>query len=396
MDFNPTPDERLVADAVRTALEAHRADHDRWREMVHRHKTFPPELWTAMCDAGALGCVVPEENGGNGLGLVAGALAMEEMAALGFGNALMVLGTMAATAILHHGSDSVKARWLPRIASGEQKFCFAITEADAGSNAFRMTSLARRDGDGWRLKGTKVFITGADVADQMLVVARTTSRQDVEAQGLPRTFGLALFIVNTRAPGLGLSLIPTHGIEGMNQFEVHFDDVFVPGEDLVGEPDMGGVALFTSLNPERICAAALANGMARYALDKAVKYANERRVFRNAPIGSYQGVSHPLARVRVWLEASQLLTLRAAWAFDRKLDPRTVGSYANMAKYEASRMVMEAVDRSIQTHGGYGFSEEYGVIWLFETARLLQTAPINNELILSFIAEHDLGLPRSY
>lgn len=396
MDFDPTETERMVADAVRNALASTTEHHDRWRRMVHVDKAFPADLWQLLCDAGVMGCVIPESYGGNGLGLVAGALAIEEMAALGFGNAFVVLGTMDATAILHAGSEELKQRVLPGIASGAIKCCFAITEPDAGSNAFRMTTLARRDGAGWRITGQKAFITGADVADRMLVVVRTTSRQEIEAKNLPKAFGLGLFFVDTKSPGIHLSPIPTHGIEGMTQFMVHFDDVWVPDADIVGEPDMGSLVMFNSLNPERITAAAIACGMARYALGKSVAYANERRLFRNTPIGAYQGVAHPLARARVWLEACQLLVRRAAWAFDAQKDPREIGSYANHAKYESSRMVMEAVDRSIQTHGGYGFSEEYGIIWLFESARLLQTAPINNELILSYVAEHDMGLPRSY
>ncbi len=396
MNFDPTESERMVADAVRTALASTTEHHARWRRMVHVDKEFPADLWQLLCDQGVMGCVIPEAYGGNGLGLVAASLAIEEMAALGFGNAFVVLGTMDATAILNAGSEDLKQRVLPGIANGAIKCCFAITEPDAGSNAFRMSTTAKRDGTGWRLNGQKAFITGADVADKMLVVCRTTTRQDIEAKGLPKAFGLALFFIDTKSPGISLTPIPTHGIEGMTQSMVYFDDVYVDGGDIVGEPDMGSMVMFTSLNPERITAAAIACGMARYALQRSVEYANTRKLFRNTPIGAYQGVAHPLARARVWLEACQLLVRRAAWAFDVKKDPREVGSYANHAKYESSRMVMEAVDRAIQTHGGYGFSEEYGIIWLFESARLLQTAPINNELILSYVAEHDMGLPRSY
>ncbi|MCZ7685127.1 MAG: acyl-CoA dehydrogenase [Sandaracinaceae bacterium] len=271
-----------------------------------------------------------------------------------------------------------------------------MTEPNAGTNAFRIETIAKKDGDAYRITGSKTFITGADVADRMLLVCRTTSREDVVRMGLPKPFGMALFVVDPKSPGITLTPIPTRGIEGMRQFTVFFDDVVVPAEELVGQPDAGAFVMFNSLNPERILAAATACGMARYCLGKAVSYANERKVFGDRPIGAYQGISHPLARVKMELEAARLMTYRAAWAFDADKSPGEVGAAANAAKYLATEMAIAAVDRAIQTHGGYGFSEDYGIIWFWEAVRLLRTAPITAEMILNYVAEHELGLPRGY
>jgi len=396
MDFELSDELVAIQDAMVACLEPFK---DRREELVHMvmvEKRFPQEVWDAICSTGLMGCLVSEEYGGNEMGLLAATVAVETLASKGFGNALFILGTMASSCLMRNGSERLKQKYLPDLASGEKKFCFAITEPDAGSNAFRLQTLATRDGDDWRLNGSKVFITGADVADHMLLVCRTTSRAEIEKRGLPKAMGLALFILDMDAPGIDLRPIPTHGIEGMTQFLIHFDDVPIPGENIIGEADMGSLVLFNSLNPERIMAAGTACGLASNVLQRSVAYANERKVFKNKPIGSYQGISHPLAKVAIELEASKLLTYRSAWAYDQNKHAGMVGNYANMAKYTAAEMAIDAVDRAIQTMGGYGFSEEYGVIHYYESVRLLRTAPITAELILNFVAEHHLGLPRSY
>jgi alkylation response protein AidB-like acyl-CoA dehydrogenase len=396
LSFELSEEQRLVQDAMKGVMERFRPRRDELRRMVMVEKKFPQELWEAICETGLMGCMVPESYGGNGMGLLTLAVGLETLASYGIGNALLVLTAMDAACILRNGSEAMKRRYLPKMATGEMKSCFALTEPDAGSNAFRLQTLARRDGDRYLLTGEKVFITGADVADRMLLVCRTTSRADVDRMGLPKAFGLALFIIDPKGPGITLTPIPTRGIEGMTQFSVHFDDAPVDAADLVGEADAGAMVLFNSLNPERILAAASACGLARNCLDRAVAYASDRKVFRETPIGAHQGVAHPLAETFIELEASRLLTYRAAWAFDKDLAPGQVGSYANAAKYMAAEMAIKAVDRAIQTMGGYGFSEDYGVIYYYESVRLLRTAPITAQMILNFVAEHDLGLPRSY
>jgi alkylation response protein AidB-like acyl-CoA dehydrogenase len=202
--------------------------------------------------------------------------------------------------------------------------------------------------------------------------------------------------VDTKSKGITMQEIPTRGIEGLNQYTIFFDDVHIPAENLIGEVDQGSMALFNSLNPERILAAATGLGMADFLVKKAVDYAKERKVFKDRPIGSYQGISHPLAEIKAQIEAARLMTYKAAWLFDQDEHPGVIGSQANMAKYLAAEVAIRACDQAIETLGGYGFSEEYGVIYFWEAARLLRTAPITKEMILNYIAEHVLGLPRSY
>ena len=396
LDFELSVEHQQIQGAMTACLEPFKGRREELAQMVLKDKIFPQELWDAITGTGLLGCMVPEEYGGNGMGLLSVAIGMETLASHGFGNALLVLTAMDMACIHRNASEEMKQRYLPKMASGELKFGFAITEPNAGSNAFRLETLATRDGDDYLISGEKTFITGADVADRLLLVCRTTSRKDIDAQGLPKAFGLALFVIDPKAEGITLSPIPTRGIEGMTQFMVHMDKVRVPKTEMIGEHDMGGLTLFTSLNPERILAAAAACGMVQNCLKVAVDYATERKVFKERAIGEYQAISHPLAKCRIKLDACQLLTYRAAWAFDRGDHPGIVGSYSNMAKYEAAELAIETVDRAIQTLGGYGFSEEYGIIHYHASARLLRTAPVTAEMILNFVAEHQLGLPRSY
>ena len=259
-----------------------------------------------------------------------------------------------------------------------------------------ISTLARRVGDHYEITWSKVFITGVDVTDYMLLVTRTTSHQEVVEQGLPKAAGFSLFVVPTDSPGLERRKLPMRGIEGHNQFLLFFDRVRVPAENLVGTEGGGAEALFNSLNPERILAAAESCGTVAFLLRRACEYARERRVFGDRPIGAYQGLAHPLAEARIELDAVRLLTYRAAWAFDRGDPPPVVGTYANMAKFMAAELGVKAADRAIETLGGYGFSEEYEIIHAWEGARLLRTAPVSREMILNFVAEHVLELPRSY
>jgi alkylation response protein AidB-like acyl-CoA dehydrogenase len=227
-------------------------------------------------------------------------------------------------------------------------------------------------------------------------VARTTSPEELKEKGLSKAHGMSLFIVETEAKGLEMRSIPTRGIEGMTQWHLFFDDLEVPAENLVGEQDQGAAALFNSLNTERILAGAIAVGTSDYLIRRAVDYAKERKVFQDRPIGSYQAISHPLAELKAQTEAARLMTYQAAAAFDRNEDPADVGAKANMAKLLAAEVAIHAADQAIETFGGYGFSEEYGIIYYWENMRLLRTAPVTKEMILNFIAEHVLDLPRSY
>ncbi len=397
LDFTLSDEHQMVRTSVRTMLQT--KWYPRWREvreMAHVHKKFPQELWDDFAQLGLLGCLVPEEYGGNGMGLLALTLAFEEITANGFNPGLLLVTAMDTSCILKNGSEPLKRKFLPKIADGSWKLCFAVTEPDAGSNTFRIQTVARRDGDNYILNGQKVFITGVDEADYMLVVARTTTLEEVEAQKKPKSFGLSLFLVDTKSPGLQKTPIPIVATEGLTQFQLFFDNVQVPAENLVGQPDNGTMAMFTSLNPERVLAAAICLGMTEFALKRAVDYARERKVFRGAPIGQYQAIAHPLAEAKIMQEAVRLMTYKSAWAFDQGQNPAEVGTLANMAKFLAADLAIKAVDAAIETHGGLGFAEETGLVYLWNGARLMKTAPISREMILNYVAEWNLGLPRSY
>jgi alkylation response protein AidB-like acyl-CoA dehydrogenase len=311
---------------------------------------------------------------------------------LGFAVAVTpFLGTVMAAAVLEHaGDDAQRERWLPGLAAGTSKVVFAITEPDAGSNTHELATAARRDGDGWVLSGTKYYISGVDEADAVLVVARTgTERGRDAATGKPR---LSLFVVPTDAPGFVAQPLPVSAQLPERQFTLHFDDVRVGDDALVGEEGDGFTQVFHGLNPERITGAALCVGVGRFALERAAEYARTRQVW-DRPIGAHQGVSHPLAKAKIETELAALMVRKAAWAHDHGLP---AGEASNMAKYAAAEAAIAAVDAAIQTHGGNGLSTEYGLVPLWGLARLLRIAPVNREMILNYVAQHSLGLPRSY
>lgn len=396
MDFQLSEEHQLLRHAVRQMLAKHEHRKREWREMTHVHKKFNYELWQEFADIGLLGALVPEEYGGTDTGLLALTLAFEDITALGFSPSLMLVTAMDTACILKNGSEEMKRKIVPDVVAGKTILVFAVTEPDAGSNTFRIQTVARREGDRYIMNGQKIFITGVEVADYVLVVARTTTREDVEKRGLPKAFGLSLFLVDPKTKGIEKTPIPTVATEGVYQWQLFFNDVEVPAENLVGTEDQGVMAMFNSLNPERILVGAICCGMAQQAIDMAVSYAKERKVFRDTPIGAYQGVAHPLAEAKIMLEAARLLTYRAAWAFDQGMDPGVIGSYSNHAKLLAADVALKAVDASLETHGGMGFAEETGLANLWNGARVLKTAPLNREMILNYVAEQDLGLPRSY
>ncbi|MBI3267766.1 MAG: acyl-CoA/acyl-ACP dehydrogenase [Planctomycetes bacterium] len=396
MDFTLTGEQTAVVDAVKQVVKKHEPRRAQLLKQIFNDKHYPEELWTDLADAGFVGSVLPEEYGGTGLGLLPFALGMEELGSAGYASALHVVTVMDALCILRNADEALKRKVLPGVAEGKTKLCFALTEPDAGSNTFRLRTFARRDGDTYRVTGQKTFITGADSADLMLLPCRSMTPEDVTARGLPKVFGFSVLLVDPKSKGIELRPIPTRGIEGHSQFTVFLDDVVVPASQRVGKEHEGAEALFNSLNPERILAAAIACGMTRYLLDRACDYARKRNVFGKGPIGAYQAIQHPLADARIRLDGARLLTYRAAWAFDQGKDPAEVGAYANMAKYTAADLAIDAADRAIETLGGYGFSEEYGIVHLWEAARLLRTAPVTKEMILNFVGEHVLSLPRSY
>ena len=344
------------------------------------------ELWAAAGKAGFLGVNIPEEYGGGGGGMVELSLVLEELGAAGCPLLMMVVSpAICGTVISRFGTEEQKQRWLPGLADGSLTMAFAITEPDAGSNSHEISTVARRDGDEWVLTGRKVWISGVDQADALLVVGKLAD----SGRGTLRP---ALFVVPTDAPGLTAHPIPMELISPERQFQVFLDDVRLPGNALVGHPDQGIAQLFAGLNPERVMAAAYSLGVARLAMRKATDYARTRQVW-GTPIGAHQGLAHPLAACQIEIELARLMTQKAAWLIDHGQD---AGTAANSAKYAAAEAAARTVDQAVQTHGGAGLSQEYGVGALLVSSRLSRIAPVSREMILSFVAQHDLQLPRSY
>jgi alkylation response protein AidB-like acyl-CoA dehydrogenase len=348
------------------------------------------ELWLEIGKHGYLGVNIPEEYGGGGGGIGDVAAVCEELAAQGCPLLMMVVSpAICGTVISRFGTEEQKQRWLPGIADGTETMAFAITEPDAGTNSHNITTTARRDpdSDGWILKGRKIYISGVDEAKNVLVVART---EDAKSGKLKP----CLFVVPTDAEGFEYTPIPMEIVSPEQQFSVFIDDVRLPADALVGDEDAGLIQLFAGLNPERIMAASFSTGLARYALDKAVGYVKEREVF-GAPIGTHQGLAHPLAQSKIEIELARLMTQKAAAMYDDG-DDAGAGEAANMAKYAAAEAACDAADRAVQAHGGNGITQEYGVAGLLVAARAGRIAPVSRELILNFVGMHSLGLPKSY
>ena len=387
MDFTP-PDEHVMLREAVGAI-ASKFGHDYYVAKAHADERTG-ELWRAMGEAGFLGVNVPEEYGGGGGGISELALVSEELAAAGCPLLIMVVSpAICATIIAKFGTDEQKQRWLPGFATGEIKMAFAITEPDAGSNSHNLSLTATKDGDIYRLNGSKYYISGVDEADAILVVTRS---------GVDKETGrgrLSLFVVDTDAPGLDKTVLPVEITAPEKQFTLFFDNVQVDADRLIGAEGEGLRQVFFGLNPERILSASIANGISRYALDKAASYAREREVW-GTPIGRHQGISHPLAKAKIEVELARLMTDKAAWLCDNAGDTPEAGEAANMAKYAAAEATAAALDQAIQTHGGNGMSSEYGLADLWGMVRLLRIAPVSREMILNFVAQHSLGLPKSY
>jgi acyl-CoA dehydrogenase len=365
-----------------------RFDRKYWLDCA-RGGRFTDEMWAAMGEQGLLGLGVPEEHGGSGGGVSEVTAAMEAISAAGTPIALYLLTAFSRESILRHGTPEQCTRFVEPTTTGESRICFAITEPNAGTNSFAMETFATKTVDGtYLLNGQKIFISAVDAADRMLVVCRTSRLADVA----DRRQGLSLFVLDVDTPGLTYQPIDIGIVMPDRQFTVFFDDVEVDADRLVGTEGEGFRAMFDALNPERVMASAWAIGLGDFVLDKAVAYARERAPF-GTPIGSYQALQHPLAQAKVDLDAARLMMYTACRVFD---DGGNAGYLANAAKLLASRAATAACDAAIQTHGGYAFNDEYDIATVWPNVRLLQIAPVNNEMILNYIGEHVLRLPRSY
>ncbi|MFZ0170135.1 MAG: acyl-CoA dehydrogenase family protein [Acidimicrobiales bacterium] len=384
MDFRLTPEQELLKAAVAGIAGGY--GHEYFQAKT-REGAKPDELWAELGRGGFLGVHLPEAYGGGGMGISELTIVCEEVAAAGCPLLLILVSpAICATLLATHGSEAQKQRWLPTLATGESKMAFAITEPDAGSNSHRISTTAHKDGDVWRLNGTKYYISGVDEAEAVIVVARTGTD---EATGRAR---LSLFVADIDVKGFEARLIPVEIAAPEKQFTIYFDDCVLGEDRLLGREGDGLHQVFAGLNPERLMAAAVSCGIGRYALDRAAAYARERRVW-DRPIGAHQGVAHPLAKAKIELELARLMLTKAAWCYDAGLE---AGEAANMAKYAAAEASLGALDQAIQTYGGNGLASAFGLADLWGTARLLRTAPVSREMILNFVAQHSLGLPKSY
>jgi alkylation response protein AidB-like acyl-CoA dehydrogenase len=383
LDLVPSDEERMLRDTVfRIAADF----GPKYYRKVNAEQRTASELWAALGERGYLGVHLPEEYGGGGLGLQELTAVLEETAAAGCPLlSLLVSPGIIGTILARHGSPQQNDRWLRGIADSSLRFSFALTEPDAGVNSHRISTIARRDGERYIINGQKYYISGVDDCDHLLVVTRTGKSADGRGQ-------LSLLMVDPNAPGLTRQPIETALEEPEKQFTLFFDEVETPVENLVGEEGKGLHAAFDGLNPERILSAAVSVGLARYALDKACAYARERSVW-SAPIATHQAIAHPLAEGKVKLEQARLVMQKAAALYDAGLD---AGEASNICKLAAAEAGVFCLDHAIQTHGGNGVALEYELTNYWFLARLQLIAPISKQMVLNNIAEHSLGLPRSY
>jgi alkylation response protein AidB-like acyl-CoA dehydrogenase len=346
------------------------------------------ELWHEAGKLGFLGVNLPEEFGGGGAGMYELAIVAEELAAAGCGLLMMVVSpAICGTIIARYGAPEQQRYWLPRLASGSAIMAFGITEPDAGSNSHRLATVATRDGDTWVLTGRKIFISGVDEAEAVLIVGRTADAKTGKLQP-------ALFVVATDTPGFSYQPLEMDIVMPEKQYLLFLDDVRLPATALIGQESAALQQLFAGLNPERIMASAMAVGSARFALERAVGYAKERVVW-SAPIGTHQGLAHPLAQVKIELELARLMLQKAASLYDAG-DDMAAGEAANMAKYAAAEAGVRTVDQAIQTLGGSSMTREFGLAAMLANVRTTRIAPVSREMILNFVAQYSLGLPKSY
>lgn len=384
VDFIESKEQQALREAV--AKVASQFGHAYYLEKA-RSGAKSTELWQTLGRQGFIGVNLSEEYGGGGGGLYELQIVGEEVAAAGCPLLLTVVSpAICGTLIQTYGTASQKQQWLPPLAAGDAIMAFAITEPDAGSNSHNISVTATLDGDEYLVNGTKYYISGVDEAEAVLVVVRTSTAEDGRGQ-------LSLLVVPTDSDGLQRTVIPVEITAPEKQFTLYFDNVRVPATNLIGTPGDGLHQVFTGLNPERIMGAAMGNGIARYALEKASSYARERQVW-GVPIGIHQGISHPLAHAAIQVSLARLMTQKAAWLHDQG-SPQAAEA-ANMAKYAAAEASLLAMDQAIQIHGGNGLATEYGLSTLWGLLRLMRTAPVSREMILNYVSQHSLGLPKSY
>ena len=388
MDFELSEQHAAISAGVKKVCEGF--DDQYWTD-CEENARFPEEYYRAMAEGGWLGITMPEEYGGSNLGVTEAAIMMEAITSSGGGYSAasaIHINMFGPHAAVVHGTPEQKARWLPPLIKGEQKACFGVTEPDAGLDTTSIKTFARRMNDGYRVSGRKMWTSTAQVAHKILLLTRTTPKADCKRP----TGGMTLFYTDLDRAKVEVKRIKKMGRNAVDSNAVFIDDLFIPMGDRVGEEGDGFKYILDSLNPERVLVASEAIGVGRDALRRATAYAKDRVVF-GRPIGKNQGIQHPLAEAWVQLEAAYWMTLRAGWLYDNK---RSCGAEANTAKFLAGRAAFQAATTAVLTHGGMGYAREYQVERLFRESILTRIAPVTEQLILSFLAEKVLGLPKSY
>ncbi len=387
-EFSEPDEHRLIRESVRKLC---RNFPDSYWEEKDREQQFPTDFFNAMAAAGWIGIAMPEEFGGAGKGIQEAAIVLEEIAASGAamnGATPVHLSIFGMHPVVKHGSDAMRQKYLPAVAKGELQVAFGVTEPNAGSDTTSIETFARLEGDHYIVRGRKVWTTKAFESQRVLLLVRTTAKDKVKK----KTDGMTLLLAELQKPEVTISAIAKLGRNAVRTCEVVYDDLKVSVADRVGEEGAGFQYLLDGLNAERILIAAEALGIGRVALEKAVRYANERVVF-GRPIGKNQGIAFPLAEAVTRLDAAELMIRKAAWLID---NGQPCGKEANMAKWLAAEAGFFAADAAMQTLGGFGYAREYHVERYWREARLMKLAPISQEMILNFVSEHVLGLPRSY
>lgn len=387
MSFHPTAEYEDIRKGVAAVCAAFPGSY--WRDLDAR-RAYPEDFVAALMREGWLGAMIPEAYGGSGLNLTAAAVILEEIHRQGCNAAACHAQMYTMGTVLRHGSEAQKRRYLPEIAAGRLRLqAFGVTEPTSGTDTLSLQTTARRDGDSWVINGQKIWTSRAEHSDLMVLLARTTPRDKVAS----KTEGLSVFLVDLRGlVGKGITIRPIRTMMNHATTEVFFEDVRIPADALVGEEGKGFRYILSGMNSERILIAAECIGDAKWFLEKGSSYARDRKVF-GAPIGRNQGVQFPLARAYAHMMAAEAIVYRAAAMYDAGQNP---GVEANTAKMLAADASWEAAEACLQTHGGFGFAEEYDVERKFREARLYQVAPISTNLILCYIAEQVLGLPKSY
>ena len=388
MNFAWTPEQEAIREAIGRVCADFNADY--WLEK-DRHGGFPLDFHQAIAKAGWLGICMPEAYGGTGLGIQEAAIMVQAISQSGAGLSgvsAIHMNIFGLNPVVMFGTEAQKRRILPPLIAGREKACFAVTEPNTGLNTTQLKTFAKRDGDRYLVSGRKVWITTAQVTEKMLLLARTTPLAEVKKP----TEGLSLFYTDLDRRYIDVREIEKLGRKAVDSNELFIDELPVPADDLIGKEGEGFRNILEGMNPERVLAAAAAVGLGRVALQRAAKYAGERIVF-DRPIGKNQGVQHPLAKCWMELEAANLMVMNAAWKYDQGLP---CGAEANAAKYLAGEAGFRACETAVLTHGGFGYAKEYHVERYFRESMLLRIAPISIQLIMCYIAEKVLGLPKSY